>query len=249
MHAVDIAAALHQLDATGSLYATQFVELLLAAARDAGASDVHLQPTPQGLLVQWRIDGVLSPVGEFPRGKAADVVSRLKVLAELLTYRTDVPQEGRIRREQAEPKLAPSSPRPLSHSLDQEGGRERAGERENSVEMRVSTFPTLHGERAVVRLFAGENRYLHLSDLGLPAEIEETLRRLLNETSGALLLTGPAGSGKTTTAYACLRDIAHVSAGRRNVVMLEDTIEVAIDGVSQSQVQPGAGFTLATGLR
>src|SRR5438093_566008 len=146
MHALDIAAALHQLDATSASYATRFAELLLAAARDAGASDVHLQPTPQGLLVQWRIDGVLLPVGEFPRGKAADVVSRLKVQAELLTYRTDVPQEGRIRKEGA-------------------GGTE--GEGTNSVEMRVSTFPTLHGERAVVRLFAGENRYLHLSDLGL----------------------------------------------------------------------------------
>src|SRR2546421_10405263 len=97
-----IAATLEALNAAGPLYATQFAELLLAAARDAGASDVHLQPTPQGLLINWRIDGVLLPVGEFPRGKAADVVSRLKVLAELLTYRTDVPQEGRIRREQPE---------------------------------------------------------------------------------------------------------------------------------------------------
>src|SRR5438309_1926472 len=134
MSATDIAAALHQLDAASASYATQFAELLLAAARDAGASDVHLQPTPQGLLVNWRIDGVLLPVGEFPRGKAADVVSRLKVLAELLTYRTDVPQEGRIRLDRA------------------------ADPSHNSVEMRVSTFPTLHGERAVVRLFAGENR-------------------------------------------------------------------------------------------
>src|SRR5436190_12493496 len=131
MSATGIAATLEALDAEGSLYATQFVELLLAAARDAGASDVHLQPTPQGVVVQWRIDGVLLPVGEFPRGKAADVVSRLKVLAELLTYRADVPQEGRIRRE---------------------GVRGKEGEGASAVEMRVSTFPTLHGERAVVRL-------------------------------------------------------------------------------------------------
>src|SRR5947207_3198006 len=220
MHAVDTAASLHQLDAASASYAMQFVELLLAAARDAGASDVHLQPTPQGLLVQWRIDGVLLPVGEFPRGKAADVVSRLKVLAELLTYRADVPQEGRIRSEGA-----------------------------SAVEMRVSTFPTLHGERAVVRLFAGENRYLHVADLDLTSEIETALERLLIETSGAILLTGPAGSGKTTTAYACLRDVVRASSGRRSVVTLEDPIEMAIGGVSQSQVQPAAGFTLASGLR
>src|SRR5215471_7220412 len=98
----DTAAALHQLDAASANYATQFAELVLAGARDAGASDVHLQPTPQGLHVQWRIDGVLLLVGEFPRGKAADVVSRLKVMAELLTYKTDVPQEGRIRREKTD---------------------------------------------------------------------------------------------------------------------------------------------------
>ena len=104
---------------------------------EAGASDVHCSrlghSTALSYEVRWRIDGVLQLVGEFPRGTAADVVSRLKVLAELLTYRTDVPQEGRIR-----------------------GDGDAS-----SVEMRVSTFPTLHGERAVVRLFAGASQYLY----------------------------------------------------------------------------------------
>jgi type II secretory ATPase GspE/PulE/Tfp pilus assembly ATPase PilB-like protein len=227
----EIAAALNKLDAASPLYATQVVEALLAAANDAGASDVHLQPTAEGLLVRWRIDGVLQPVGEFPRGKAADVVSRLKVLAELLTYRNDVPQEGRIR------------PFPGKHAS---AVAHSAG---SAAEMRVSTFPTLHGERAVVRLFAGEERYLYLAELGLAAEIETVLAGLTRETSGAILLTGPAGSGKTTTAYACLREVVKLSDGRRSVVTLEDPIEVALPGVSQSQVQPTAGFTLATGLR
>jgi type II secretory ATPase GspE/PulE/Tfp pilus assembly ATPase PilB-like protein len=115
--------------------------------------------------------------------------------------------------------------------------------------MRVSTFPTLHGERAVVRLFAGESQYLHIADLGLPSEVEAVLTKLTSETSGAILITGPAGSGKTTTAYACLRDIVRASGGRRSVVTLEDPIEMALAGASQSQVQPAAGFTLATGLR
>src|SRR5204863_5647904 len=118
------------LDAASPLYATQVVELLLAAANDAGASDLHLQPTADGLMVRWRIDGVLASVGEFPRGKAADVVARLKVLAELLTYRTDVPQEGRIRRDEN-------------------------AQKQSAVEMRVSTFRTLHGELAGVRWSAG----------------------------------------------------------------------------------------------
>jgi type II secretory ATPase GspE/PulE/Tfp pilus assembly ATPase PilB-like protein len=115
--------------------------------------------------------------------------------------------------------------------------------------MRVSTFPTLHGERAVVRLFAAENRFLHFADLGLPAEIEQALSRLIYETSGAIVLTGTAGSGKTTTAYACLREITRSSQGRRNIVTLEDPVEMELPGVSQSQVQPSAGFTLAAGLR
>jgi type II secretory ATPase GspE/PulE/Tfp pilus assembly ATPase PilB-like protein len=216
----DISNAINQLDAASPLYATQVVDLLLAAAQEAGASDVHLLPTPQGLLVQWRIDGVLHRLGEFPRGKAADVVARLKVLAELLTYRADLPQEGRIRRDGS-----------------------------SSVEMRVSTFPTLHGERAVVRLFAADDRFQHLTDLGLPPQIDTCLRQLLSETSGAILLTGPAGSGKTTTAYASLREVVRASSGQRSVVTLEDPIEIALAGVSQSQVQTSTGFTLATGLR
>jgi type II secretory ATPase GspE/PulE/Tfp pilus assembly ATPase PilB-like protein len=222
----DVSAELSKLDSGGPLYATQFVDLLLAAARDAGASDVHLHPqvgrtTASSYEVRWRIDGVLQPLGEFPRGSAADIVARLKVLAGLLTYRTDVPQEGRIRGE-----VAPAS-----------------------VEMRVSTFPTLHGERAVVRLFAGQSQFLYPQDLGLPPEIERALLQLLGETSGAVLITGPAGSGKTTTAYACVREVVRAAEGGRSVVSLEDPIEMALQGVSQSQVQPAAGFDLAIGLR
>ena len=105
-------------------YAIRFVDTLLDAACAAQASDVHVQPTAPGMEIRWRLDGVLQSIGTFPRGETTDVVARLKVLAELLTYRTDVPQEGRLR------------------------------ERHGNVEIRVSTFPTLHGERAVIRLFA-----------------------------------------------------------------------------------------------
>ncbi|MBX6314283.1 MAG: type II/IV secretion system protein, partial [Isosphaeraceae bacterium] len=197
------------------------VEALLAEARRAGASDVHLQPTADGLELRWRIDGVLQPVALWPAAIAAKVVARLKVLAGLLTYRTDVPQEGRLRGAPGE------------------------------VEMRVSTVPTLHGEKAVIRLFAGAGArsYSRLDDLGLPDEIREALRRLLGETSGAILLTGPAGSGKTTTIYACLHELAEATQGRRSLVSLEDPIEMAVPGVSQSQVNPAAGFDLETGLR
>ena len=115
--------------------------------------------------------------------------------------------------------------------------------------MRVSTFPTLHGERAVVRLFAETGRYRRVGDLGLPDEVSSVLARLLSETSGMILLTGPAGAGKTTTLYASLRELAETSVGRRSLASLEDPIESALPGVAQSQVNPSAGFDLAVGLR
>jgi general secretion pathway protein E len=176
-------------------------------------------PAADGLEVGFRIDGVLQVAAQLPRTGAANVIARLKVLAELLTYRTDIPQEGRIRavREQ--------------------------------VEMRVSTFPTVFGEKAVVRLFAGSERYQRLDDLGLPEDVRGPLGRLLDETSGAILATGPAGSGKTTTIYACMRDLGFRSAGARSLVSLEDPVEVIVPGVAQSQVNPGVQFDLLNGLR
>jgi type II secretory ATPase GspE/PulE/Tfp pilus assembly ATPase PilB-like protein len=115
--------------------------------------------------------------------------------------------------------------------------------------MRLSTFPTLYGEKAVLRIFAGAGRFERLDELGLPAEILSTLRRLLGATSGAILFSGPAGSGKTTTQYACLRDLVETTRGSRALATLEDPIEVAVPGVAQSQVNPGAGFSLEVGLR
>ncbi len=216
------ADSLSGLNPNDGQYAVQFVERLLEAAIRAEASDVHLQPIPDGLELRWRLDGVLQSLGRFPAGAAASVVARLKVLAGLLTYRNDVPQEGRIR------------PQDMAAA---------------AVEMRLSTFPTLYGEKAVVRLFAGSGQFLQLQELGLPAEIAERLAQLLTETAGAILITGPAGSGKTTTAYACLRHLVGQTGGGRSLVSLEDPIETAIPGVSQSQINPAAGFDLATGLR
>ena len=210
---------LARFDPADPQFATQVVDRMLAAGQDRRASDLHLQPTAQGLELKFRIDGVLERAGVFPSAVASNIITRLKVLAELLTYRTDVPQEGRIRKPQMD------------------------------VEMRVSTFPTLHGERAVVRLFAGSRQYQRLDDLGMPDDVLQPLRRLLGETSGAILATGPAGSGKTTTVYACLRELSGRSDAARSLVSLEDPIEVAVPGVAQSQVNPAVELDLATGLR
>jgi type II secretory ATPase GspE/PulE/Tfp pilus assembly ATPase PilB-like protein len=116
-------------------------------------------------------------------------------------------------------------------------------------EIRVSTFPTLHGEKAAIRLFATAGTFRRLSDLGLPGEVEASLARALGATSGAVVLTGPAGSGKTTTIHACLRELVAATSGQRNLATLEDPVEVALEGVAQSQVNDASGFTLELGLR
>lgn len=210
---------LRKLPAHDHDYATRFVDILLAGAIDLGASDVHIQPTPAGLTVRMRIDGVVLELGQYPHGATGHVVSRLKVLAELLTYRTEIAQEGRLRLE--------GFPR----------------------EVRLSTYPTIHGERAALRIFAESAEFFRLSDLGLPEDVMSDLSAASSETGGLILVCGPAGSGKTTTAYALLQNIRDQSHGQRNLLTIEDPVEAAIPGVAQSQTSAHGGFDLVTGVR
>lgn len=201
-------------------FATEFVNRLLRLTREARASDVHLDPTSEALDLRWRLDGVLQPLGRLPKDVAPNVIARLKVLAGLLTYEVALPQEGRI----------------CDDAL--------------RLEVRVSTFPTLFGERAVIRMLgSGEKSLATIAQLGLPDAVQSELQKYLAATSGAVLVVGPAGSGKTTTAYACLREVVATSGGGRSIASLEDPVEVAVDGVAQSQINLAAGFDMATGLR
>ena len=209
------------LDPTRPERTSQLVDLILADAVRRYASDVHFEPTHRSVEVRLRIDGVLQPAAVLTRELAPNVVARLKVKAELLTYRLDIPQEGRIQ-----------------DSIKQ-----------HSVEMRVSTFPTIHGEKVVVRIFDPTGRTMDLEQLGLPAELLNSLQAMLRERTGAILLTGPSGSGKTTTIYACLRHLVRDSRGGRHIVTIEDPVEQAIEGVTQSQARPGHEFDFARGLR
>jgi general secretion pathway protein E len=213
------ARAAPTLEPTSTKYVTETVAYTLRAAIAAGASDIHFTVGPAEMQVLWRIDGVLQRVATYPRTLAPNFIARLKVLAELLTYRNDVPQEGRLRESSAD------------------------------VEMRLSTFPTLYGEKGVVRIFAGSEKYCWPEDLGLPADLLAELKAFLHETAGAILITGPAGSGKTTTAYACLRELQRAVGVGKSLVTLEDPIETVLAGVSQSPVNRTAGFDYATGLR
>ncbi len=198
--------------------AAAVVDRLLGAAADAGASDLHLEPGDEGLAVRLRLDGVLQDAGRLPAPLAGRAVTRLKVLAGLLSYRHDIPQEGRI-----------------------ESAAGRAA-------LRLAVFPTVAGERAVVRLFAGGDRLGDLADLGLAGEQQAALGNLAARGEGMILLTGPAGSGKTTTIYAMLRHIITATPGR-SVLALEDPVEQRVPGVSQTQVGPPGGMGFAAGLR
>ncbi len=191
------------------------VDDLLGRALDARASDVHFEPVdkpPGGLLVRVRVDGLLHDSELLPRTAVQGVIGRLKVLAGLLTYRVDIPQEGSVRLARQHPAGDP-------------------------VELRVATFPTVRGERAVVRVFAVQPEVRDLAGLGLePAQIRR-LRLAVSAPAGMILVTGPAGAGKTTTLYSLVRYVRETDPGR-SVVTVEDPVEQRIDRVTQIQINP-----------
>ena len=193
---------------------TALVEDLLIRGLATGASDLHFEPTDRGMFVRARVDGQLVDFESIPGDLAGNVVSRLKILASLLTYRVDIPQEGSFR-------FSSSS------TSDDDG----------APDLRVATFPTIRGERAVVRVFRPELRFQLLDSLGMADEQVMVLRKAVSQPSGLIVLTGPAGSGKTTTLYALLREL-HSRHPERSVIALEDPVEQRIDGVTQIQINP-----------
>lgn len=210
--------ALNSLPGEPDRYAVEVVSLMLRMAQEHAVSDVHLLPQPGDKLdMSWRIDGVLTPVCSLTK-LTKNIVSRLKVLAHLLTYRTDVPQEGRI-----------------------QGA-------DDGIDMRISTFPTLHGEKAVIRLFVAPKEFHYLEDLGLAEDILTGLNSMLNKTSGVVVIAGPAGTGKTTTLYASLRTILRDAPQPRSLCTLEDPVEALIPGIAQTQVKRDTELTYQRGL-
>jgi len=218
---ISLQSHLDALATTDPERTSRLVDLILADAVHRSASDVHLEPTNRTVEVRYRLDGVLQPVAALSRELAPNLVARLKVMAELLTYRLDIPQEGSIR-----------------DALGRFG-----------VDMRVSTFPTIHGEKVVVRIFDATGQTLDLEQLGLSPELLKAVEDLLRQRTGAVFLTGPSGSGKTTTIYACLRYLVRTGGGGRHIVTIEDPVEQVIEGISQAQARPGTEFDFARGLR
>jgi len=196
----------------------RFVHALLFRAITARASDIHVEPYEKEMVVRNRIDGILYKVVSAPRKWHAPVVSRIKVMAGLDIAERRLPQDGRIR--------------------IRLGGRE--------IDVRVSLVPTAFGERAVLRILDRTHLLLGLEDIGLAPEDRAVLERFLDRPSGILLVTGPTGSGKTTTLYAALR---RLHSGTRNIITIEDPVEYQIEGIGQIQVNPKIQLTFASGLR
>src|SRR4051812_29756430 len=200
------------------LNAPKILEDLVRKAETARASDIHLHMHDGSASVAFRLDGILTPVEELSADVADRVFGRIKYLARLKTYQDSLPQDGRI--EKAE----------IGASED----------------IRVATYPTVTGEKIVLRLFSASEAK-NLDELGLRPRIVSELKRFLSGTSGLLLLTGPAGSGKTTTIYACLRQLA--ASGGRHIITVEDPVEQVLPGIMQTEVNDARGLDFAKAAR
>ncbi|MEO1038501.1 MAG: type II secretion system ATPase GspE [Pseudomonadota bacterium] len=206
------------LDSASDAPIIRLINGLIAEAVRLGASDIHVEPFEEQVSVRFRVDGVLRETASLSGRLASPLVSRIKVMSRLDIAEKRVPQDGR-----------------LSLTL---GGK--------SIDVRVSTLPSRHGERVVLRLLDKDSARFALEELGMGAAGLADFRHALAQPNGVILVTGPTGSGKTTTLYAGLNLLNDQS---RNILTVEDPIEYAVQGVGQTQVNPKVGMTFAAGLR
>lgn len=197
---------------------TKIVATILRYAVDGGASDIHIEPTGKKVSVRFRVDGDLAKSLELPKKVQSAVVARVKILSLIRLDERRKPQDGRF-----------------SATFD---GRK--------IDFRVSVFPTNHGEKVVMRILDTARGVSTLEDTGISRHNLDIIRKMLKEPYGIILISGPTGSGKSTTLYAMLSEVDKVS---KNVLSLEDPVEYNISDVSQSQVRPEIGYTFAEGLR
>jgi general secretion pathway protein E len=215
---VDEEDVAHLRDMASEVPVIRLVNQMLVRALESRASDVHIEPFENQLKVRYRIDGILHEVEPPPRQLKGAVVSRLKILAQLNIAERRLPQDGRIKI-----RLA---------------GKD--------VDLRIATVPTLYGESVVIRLLERAQIFTQLDTLGLPADILEHFNAMIAKPHGMILVTGPTGSGKTTTLYGALQKINDPG---KKIITIEDPVEYQLSGVNQIQVKPQIGLTFANGLR
>jgi general secretion pathway protein E len=196
----------------------RFVERLIARAVDAGASDIHIEPLERRLRVRVRVDGMLADEEPAPLSSAPAIVSRVKILAKLDIAERRLPQDGSI----------------------------KLNVRGREIDFRVATTPCVHGESLVIRILDSHAVALELEELGFQPELLTKLVRILERPNGIFLVTGPTGSGKSTTLYAALK---RLNEPKRKIITVEDPVEYKIDGLNQIQVKPDIGLDFARSLR
>ncbi len=218
----------------------KLVSMLLAQAMMDHASDIHIDPEGNQIKVRYRIDGMLTEVRTLPRETHSPIVSRIKILANMDIAEKRVPQDGRF-----QVRITHGEAGPVVTSVFSERSTLRM-DGDTTVDIRVSTLPVIQGETIVMRILDRSQIIMTLDGLRFSPEMLEQYRRLIARPYGMILVTGPTGSGKTTTLYASINTIDRKA---NNIVTVEDPVEYQIMGVNQLQVNPKAGVTFASGLR
>ena len=218
LHIEDIEQTADLLDDTSDAPVIRLVNQMISQSVKAGASDIHIEPFQDELVVRYRIDGILYPMMTPPKMFQSSLISRIKVMAKMNIAEKRIPQDGRA--------------------------QVRLGNQE--IDMRISTVPTNYGERLVIRLLNKSGYFMRISEFGLSRENEDHLHDIFGQNHGIVLVTGPTGSGKTTTLYAGLSEI---NTPDRSIITVEDPVEYNLKGVGQIQVNQKTGLTFARGLR
>ncbi|MDA3790112.1 MAG: type II secretion system ATPase GspE [Desulfobacula sp.] len=206
------------LDDTSDAPVIRLVNHMISQAVKAMASDIHIEPFQDVLKVRYRIDGILYEMLNPPKGIQASLISRIKVMAKMNIAEKRVPQDGRA--------------------------QVRIGDQE--IDIRISTVPTSHGERLVMRLLNKSGYFLKFSEFGLSHENFKLINKIIRQNNGIVLVTGPTGSGKTTTLYSAL---SKINSPDKNIITIEDPVEYNLKGIGQIQVNAKTGVTFAKGLR
>lgn len=196
----------------------ELVDNLVKDAISKKASDIHLESTENNLRVRFRLDGILHDQESISKSIMDQVISRIKVLSNIDTSKNKIPQDGKF----------------SVNNLN------------NSIDLRVSTFPTIYGQKCVIRILDNDSKVVQLDQLGFNSEDLNKFLKLINKPTGFILVTGPTGSGKTTTLYGAL---SHLNSTEKNIITLEDPVEYCIDGVCQGQINNATGFTFEKGIR
>lgn len=196
----------------------QMVDMIINQAVKTSASDIHIEPREHELRIRYRVDGALQEVFTPPKKLQSAIISRVKILASLDIAETRLPQDGRIQHKIADRK----------------------------IDMRISTYPTFFGEKIVIRVLDSEGAKISLPALGLEGDTLTKYRKLIRSPNGIILVTGPTGSGKTTSLYASINEI---NKEELNIITIEDPIEYQLPNINQGQVNPKAGVSFSTALR